>query len=37
VVSGLESITDPGSALAAAANARLDRNMLPHPEGKSRG
>jgi len=37
VVSGLESITDPGSALAAAANAQRDRNMLPHPEGKSRG
>jgi flagellar protein FlbD len=37
VVSGLQSIADPGSALAAGGNVQWDRNMLPHPEGKSRG
>lgn len=37
VVSGLQSIADPGTAPAAGGNAQWDRNMLPHPEGKSRG
>jgi flagellar protein FlbD len=37
VVSGVLSVTDPGTALAAGGNAPWERNMLPHPEGKSRG
>lgn len=37
VVSGLLSVADPGTALAVGGNAPWERNMPPHPEGKSRG
>lgn len=37
VIIGLLSIADPSTALAAGGNAQWEQNILPNPEGKSRG
>lgn len=38
VIAGLLSATvDPGVVLAAGGSTQRDTNILPHPEGRSRG
>ena len=37
VITGLLSIADPSTALAASGIAQWEQNILPSPEGKSRG